>query len=175
MSESTPVSVLVGFFEVAGVGPVTVETPVRGTPAEQYARLLTQVKKQCSKAKDGDVRRVGSTIELRTGENSFVDIYPGATVGQLFDDLDESEGESKRVVGSVFLTGTPWDIELVNLRAAGSVRIQLNPKLRGETTMRYSNQINPMRLATDLPLIVKEVVGGDARELKLRFREVKQK
>lgn len=167
--------VIVGFFRVPDVGPDSVETPLTGNGKRDYATLQAAIEKKYPKAKKGSIKRVGSVVEMRDESNAYIEVTPGMTIGQLFGASEtEENAETNRTIGRVFFNGSPADVVLVFLKAQGFVRLQLSPLLRGEGPMRFSNQINAQRQVSEVPQLVKEILGGDARDLKLKFRAPKQ-
>lgn len=168
-------SVIIGYYSVPGFGPDSVETEVKGKPAAQYAALKSLIEKRHPGAKG--IERTGSVVELRDSKNAFIEIADGATIDQIFANEVSGEAETTRQIGQVFMSGRPYDVQLIYLRASGFVRVQCSPKLRasGDATFRFSNQLNPNRLVTELPQIVKDVIGADARDLRLNFRDAKPK
>lgn len=166
-------TVLVGYFNVPGVGPDSVEVPCTGKGKNDRAALVTAIyaKHAKLKLKPGTVTKTGAKIERRTGQNSFIELSPGMTIANLFVNPETDEAEQTREIGGVFFKSSPMKVVLVLSRAAGHVRIQLTPVLPSETVVRFSNQLNPQRLAEELPLLVTEVLGGGGRELKLNFRK----
>ncbi len=178
MSTTTkgPTRVIIGFYNVPGFGPDSVETAVEGQPRDQYARLDALILTRHKNAKG--VKRFGSTVELRNGDSDgFIDLRDGLTIGQIFENEETQEAEALRTVGTVFVNGTPHNVVLVLSRALGTVRVQLLPVLKniGAGPTRFSNQIQSARLATELPQLLKDIIGKDGRDLKLRFREAKPK
>jgi hypothetical protein len=163
--------VIVGFYNVPEFGSDNVETEVKGTPREQYARLDAAIQKRHPKHK-GKMKRLGSTIEVRSGSDDYVDLTAGMTIGQIFQD-EEGIDDPVRTVGRVFVSGAPYDVLLVYTKAAGTVRVRLNPVLKnmGSGVVRFSNQINGQLLAKELPQLIADVIGAEARRLVLRFRD----
>lgn len=166
-------NVFVGFFEVPGVGLDSVETPLEGKPSEQYARLNALIRRKHPTCKQ-DIRRLGCVAEVRSDENpGYVELTPGMVLSQIFK--GDADGECTRKIGRVFFQGAPFNIMLQFLRAQGAVTIVLRGVLRGDGDIRFGNKINPQRLATELPKLVEEVLGGEAKGLKLDLREVSPK
>lgn len=178
MAKTQAKTVIVGFYDVPGYGLDSVETEVVGKPKQQYARLdtLIQLRHPATKTVVA-MRRIGSVIEQRDGTDGFIEVPPGATIGQLFANQDTGEAELSRTIGRVFMFGSPHDIVLVFLRAQGYVQVRLTPLLKGagNGTTTYSNRLDPQRLADELPALVKAVLGADARALTLKLREVNPK
>ena len=170
MQAKTPSkTVLVGFFDVPGFGPDVVETPIAGKPSEQYSRLLTAIRARHPSADPKAIIKKGSIIETRTGENSFIEMFPGQTLSQLFRD-DDGAPEAFLEIGRVFFCGSPGNIRLIFSRASGAVMIHIMPLLRNDSVVRFSNKISPQRQASELPKLIEEVLGKDARKLELRLR-----
>lgn len=164
-------NVLVGFFQVPGIGLDSVETPVMGRPSEQYARLNTLIRRKHPTCKE-NITRSGSVIEIRSPEDSgFLELTPGMTLGQIFK--GDADGESVRKIGRVFFKGAPFNIVLELLKAQGAVTVVLRGVLRGDGDIRFGNRISPQRLANELPKLIQEVLGPDVRQLQLNVRETK--
>lgn len=156
-------STLVGYFEVDGQ-TVVVETPVIGQPQEEYKRLLAAVKALHPKA--ASIVRTGSTI--KSEDRPRIKLAPGQTLRQLFENEDGGK-EASRIVGSVIFSGTPCEILLTFSTAVGFIKLSLKPQVGGASPIRFSNTLNPQRLATDLPSILSEVFGQGASNLEFFF------
>lgn len=164
-----PYSVLVGFYEVDGYGADSVETPSTQDGKRDYDTLARLIKERHPKATS--FHRIGSKFEIRDGTNlGPVEIPAGSTIGQLFLNED-NRIEAAREIGKVFFNGTPQKIMLVFLRAQGHVAVRLHPDLHTEGVVYFPNKFSPQRLATELPEIIRSILGQDAREMKLNFRE----
>lgn len=94
--------------------------------------------------------------------------YPtGVTMGQLFGESG-SDSESAVEVGEVFFQSQKCQVVLRNLRARNAVTVSLRPP--GGSAIVFSNQVASNRLAKELFMVVKEVLGNDARELKITIK-----
>ncbi len=164
--------VIIGFYDVPGYGPDSVETEVTNKPREDYLTLNDLIRKRFPRTKvPQDIKRTGSIVELRDDNDpGYVEVPIGTTIAQLFGD-GNGNNDPSRVIGRVFFSGTPADIVLVYLRAQGSVTVNLKPVLRKDGLIHFGNRLSPMRLASELPQLIKEILGHDARDLKLKFRE----
>lgn len=160
MNDATSTNYLIGFFSVEGHGKVTVETPLTGSGAFDYNLLWTQVR---DKFPDGKITRIGSTIEARTPEGNEVKFAPGSTIKQLF----EGDGDTcSRQIGRVDFSGQECDIVLRYHRAKNSAGLTLLERV-SKSAIRFSDNVPGMRLASDLPDLVKNIVSNDGRNLKL--------
>lgn len=159
---------LVGFYHVEGFGPDSVETELFGSPREQYIRLDNEIRKRHPNKK---TVRFGSRVESRDGESNWVEIFPGMTLRQIFLGADGKTENVSRKIGSVFFNSSPFEIGLLFSPASGRIQVQLLPKLRSEGVVRFSNSINPGQPASELLQIVREVLGNDARDIRLNLRE----
>ncbi len=161
--------VIVGFYNIPEVGPDSVETPVVGRPSEEYAELDRAIYKRHPQFKPGDLRRFGSVIEIRDDTNpGYIDPEPGQTIRQLFEGMADGNAP-QRQIGRTFFCGSPFNIMLL-YTAGGQVRIVLHPRLKGEGPVQFSNQISAQRQVVELPALVNEVLGKDARDTQLLIR-----
>ena len=161
--------VLVGFYQIPEFGPDCVETPIVGRPFEEYSNLDAQIYKRHPKFRPGDLKRFGSVIEIRDDTNpGYIDPVPGQTIRQLFEGLPE-DATPQRQIGRTFFCGSPFHIMLL-YTAGGQVKIVLHPRLKGEGPVQFSNQISAQRLVSELPTLVNEVLGKDARDTALLIR-----
>lgn len=155
-------NVLVGFFEVPGFGPDSVETPIVGSPQEEYARLFTAIRHKHPNAPN--FRRIGSAIEPA---GTYVEITPGSTLGQLFPGVS-----SIRQIGRAWFSGRPFNIVLAYNRAQSIVSVVLRGRMTGDGDIRFGGAISPSRLASELKQIIDETLGKEARDIVLNVREV---
>lgn len=88
-------------------------------------------------------------------------------MGQLFGESG-SETESGIEVGEVFFQSQRCSVVLRNLRARNAVTISLRPP--GGSAIVFSNQVASNRLAKELFIVIKEILGNDARELKITIK-----
>ncbi len=162
--------VLVGFYQIPDHGPDCVETPVISRPLEEYADLDRQINKRHPKFRPGDLKRFGSVIEIRDDTNpGYIDPAPGQTIRQLFEGLP-ADATPQRQIGRTFFCGSPFHVMLL-YTAGGYVKIVLHPRLKGEGPVQFSNQISAQRLVSELPALVNEVLGKDARDTSLLIRK----
>lgn len=163
-----PHTVLIGYFDVAEYGPDSVETVSTGDGSKDYAALGAKIK---ARHPGKSYTRRGSNFEIRDGTNvGPIELPPGSTIGQLFVNHD-NRIEAAREIGKVFFNGTPQKIILVFLRAQGAVTVRLHPHLHTEGVVMFPHKFSPQRLATELPEIIRGIVGQDGREMTLNFRE----
>lgn len=168
--------VIVGFFTIKDHGSDSVEVPCTGNGPKDYEALWKAIRDKYPKVTDPlAFTRVGSNIELRDGSNGYVELHEGATVNQVFDRADNESEELARVIGSTFFHSAPFNIVLIRMRSLGQIALELRGKLRGDGVIRLPGKINGQRLATELPLIVKEMLGQEAMDIKLNLRHVNQK
>lgn len=92
----------------------------------------------------------------------------GTTLGQLFGGPG-SPTEAQIEIGSVFFDGGRCQIFLRNLRSRNCVTFSLRGRLGA--SVNFSNQIQANRLAKDLKLVAKEVLGNNVRELDITLKE----
>src|SRR5262245_3935431 len=159
--------VLVGFWRVDGVEHSN-ETKLTNNGLVDKESLLQAIKDQFPKAKE--ILSLGTKIEVRTAENAFVEVSPGAVLRNIFTDPEGHE-DPLRIVGQVWFAGSPYEVVLMFARAQGCVFVRLHPRILSTGTIKFSNQLNPQRLLTELPSLLAEVFGGEARDLKLNIRE----
>lgn len=167
-------SYIVGSYRVPGVpGVVTVEAPLTGVAKRDYDNLYLELKKLHPNLAPGDARRLGSVVETREDAPQFINPYPGMTLRQLFIDnatADGSGAECFREVGTVFFEGAAQDVLLRYLQDKGMVGLTLKDRMTRNAT-RFSNQVNAGLPVEQLPAIVQEILGKDARELSLRLKQ----
>lgn len=164
-AKTTPV--LVGFWRVDGAEHSN-EVKLSGNGLRDREFLHLDIKKNFPDAKE--VLPLGTRIELRSEQNSFIEVTPGAVLRNIFDSPDGKE-DPIRAVGTVWFSGAPYDVVLVHARAAGCILVRLQPRMPSTGNIKFSNQLNPQRSLSELPSLLAGVFGGDARELKLNIRE----
>lgn len=157
---------LIGFFHVEGHGKVTVETPLSGRGADDHQELWKLVRAKFPAAAKSDIIRTGSTIEQRVAAGNEVKYAPGSTIQQLFLSFGQSDDACSRHIGRVDFSGQECDIVLRFHRAKNSAGVTLLERV-SKSAIRFSDNIPGMRLASDLPDVVKDIVGQDGRNLKL--------
>jgi hypothetical protein len=162
----TDTNYLIGFFNVDGHGQVTVETPLTGGGNNDYAKLWELVRAKFPKSEKEDIIRTGSTIETRTPAGYDVKFAPGSTIQQMFLNLGDGDDACSRLIGRVDFSGQECDIVLRFHRAKNSAGVTLSERV-SKSAIRFSDNIPGMRLASDLPDLVKSIVGQDGRNLKL--------
>lgn len=159
---------LVGYYLVAGV-PDSVETPIIGNPKAEKAKLAALIRARHPGVADGSILPNGQVIDARDpSDPGFVIVYDGQTIRQLFKG-PQGEDLSSRRIGLVFFSGSPFEIELVF--SAGVVKVRLLPKLRHDSIVQFSNQLDAQRQVSELPKIITEVLEPrNIRNLAFKFR-----
>lgn len=157
---------LIGFFHVEGHGKVTAETPLTGSGAADYAKLWELVRERFPNAAKNDIIRTGSTIEARTAVGLEVKYAPGSTIQQLFLAFGDGDDACSRLVGRVDFHSQECDIVLRYHRARNAAGITVTERV-SKSAARFSDNIPGMRLASDLPELIKDIIGQDGRNLKL--------
>ena len=174
--EPVPNVFIVGFYEVPGFGPDSVEVPCVGNGPAEYRALANAIAKRHPKVDPTKIARTGSIVEQRdpAEDPGYIDLDDGRTLRQLFDPNDSNEEpRTSRNVGHVFFCSTPCKIMLTFNRGAGNIGIVLIPRVKmGSTAIPFSNVIQPQLAVTELPRIIKEVLGHDAHAITLRTRPV---
>lgn len=166
--------IITGFFNIEGFGPDVVECPCTGIPAVDYANLTGAIREKHPKVLRDQITRTGSNVELRdpAEDPGIIDLDSGKTLRQLFDvDEPNAEPRSSIRIGKVFFSGSPYTVFLKFNRAAGRVNVALQPRTKSDTAINFSNQILGGLLVVDLPRLVSEVLGTDARMLELNTRK----
>lgn len=149
-----------GTFRPEGEPDFEVETPLTGNPQRDRQAIVNIARTRFPK---GGLSLKSTRIfskELGTRAS-----YPkGTTVSQLFGPAG-SLTESAVEVAEVFFQGEKCAVFLRNLRSRDSVTISL--RASGGNPIVFSNRIAANSPAHTLPLIIKEVLGQDCRELKV--------
>ena len=169
MSKSaTEYPVLVGFWRVDGVEQSNeIRISGKGGHADK-ASLGADIRAQFPAATE--ILPLGTKIETRSNRTAFIEATPGMVLRNIFTDA-EGKDDPVRKVGEVWFSGAPYEVVLLFSRAQGAVLVKLYPRITAVGAIRFSNQINPQRLLTELPKLLAEVFGNDARDLKLNIRE----
>lgn len=144
------------------------ETKLSGNGMRDKESLFADIRQLFPAAKE--ILPIGTRIEQRNASTAFIEVTPGAVLRNIFD-APEGKEDPIRIVGQVWFGGAPYEIILVHARAAGCILVRLNPRMPSTGSIKFSNQLNPQRSLTELPSLLKEVFGNDARELKLNIRE----
>lgn len=168
----TTQTVLVGFFDVKGFGPDSVEVPITGNGPRDYAALQTAILAKHNGSHRNEITRTGSKIEQRTGTTqNYLGDVPGQTIRQLFDGALALDKPLPAVLlGRCFFSGTPYDIALLFSRSSGQAGVVLRPRVPTAGVVSFQNKINPMILVTELPQLIREILGNDARDIRLNTR-----
>lgn len=153
-----------GTFRHEAYPPFVVETPLTGFAANDRQSLFNLARKKYPKG----AMQLKSTRIFTREEGAKSTFLPGTTMGQLFGEAG-SLTEVQVEIGHVFFQGVRCQVVLRNLRSRSCVTLSLRPPTGG--TIIFSNQIEANRLAKELPLIVKEILGNGARELTITLTE----
>lgn len=164
--------VIVAFYEVPEYGSDSVETDVVGNPAAEYAALDNAILKKHTKFRPGQLRRTGSVIELRSANAGFITYSPGGTLRQIFEGLEPGAVPSRQI-GRVFFAGSPYSVQLI-YSAGGQIKVMLHPRLAGHSPVNFSNILSGQSLVEELPGLIREVLGSDAKGLELNLRKVEK-
>jgi len=165
--KDNPYHVLVGFWRVDGV-EYSNETKLSGNGRTDKSLLLADIREQHPRAKE--VLPLGTKIEIRTNATSVIELAPGAVLRNIFVDVEGKDDPVKNV-GQVWFDGAPYEVLMLYSRANGCVLVNLKPRVANYGMVRFSNQLNPQRSLSELPNLIKEVLGTNARELQLNVRE----
>jgi hypothetical protein len=84
----------------------------------------------------------------------------------MFLNLPEGDDSCSRSIGRVDFSGQECDIVLRFHRAKNAAGLTLLERV-SKSAIRFSDNIPGMRLASDLPDLVKSIVGQDGRNLQL--------
>lgn len=174
--EPVPNVIIVGFFDVPGFGSDSVEVPCTGNGPAEYRALAQAIIKRHPKVDPTKITRTGSVVEQRdpNEDPGYIDLDDGRTLRQLFDAVDTTQDPpSSRNIGQVFFSGVPCKIMLTFNRAGGHVGLILIPRVKmGSTAIPFSNQIQPQLAVTELPRLIRDILGKDAHAIQLRTRPV---
>lgn len=152
-----------GSFLPEGGEPFTVETILTGDSLADRQALVNLARKRVP---TGKMKLASQRIYTRSRDTA--PSYPaGVTMGQLFGESG-SGTESGIEVGEVFFQSQKCQVVLRNLRARNAVTVSLRPP--GGSAIVFSNQVASNRLAKELFTVVKEILGQDARELKITIK-----
>lgn len=163
----TSYNVLVGFWRVDGTEHSN-EVRLTGKGRLDRMALGADLKKTFPNAKE--IIPLGTRIELRSNATAFVLAEPGAVLRNIFTSAEGKEDPVKNI-GTVWFQGAPFEVLLLFSRANGAVLVNLKPRVVNYGMVRFSNKLNPQRLLSELPTLLAEVFGADARDLKLNIRE----
>jgi len=164
-------NVFVGFFEVDGVGRVTVETNLTGDHRLDHAKLWHEIHKLHPTVLHGKIQKVGETIEQRDKVRSVVEYPVGATIKSLFG---EDPDENGICIGTVTFNNEPCEITLRYNRGKNSAGITLRERRTG-IPIRFNEPIAGMRLVREMPDALKGILAQSAREYALLLAETRPK
>lgn len=160
---------LIGFYQIEGFGPDSVEVPLTGVGSTDYARLADAVK---AKYPGKVLRRVGSHIESRADDDpGYIEAYPGMTLKQLFEQRADGTADLVRKIGRVHFNGIRSDVFLLFVQARGTVSVSVRPLLKSEGVANFQVNISPQRQVDELPSILNDLFGAAGRELNLLIRK----
>lgn len=162
-------NILIGFYQVEGSGQDSVEVPLTGNGGNDYTALANAI---AAKYPGKKVNRVGSRIESRDeNEPGFIEVYPGMTLKQLFDENAKGTSDLARRIGRVHLNGILSDVFLLFVQARGTVSVSVRPLLKSEGVANFQVNISPQRQVDELPSILNDLFGAAGRELNLLIRK----
>lgn len=153
-----------GTFNPEGYDQFTTETPLTGNGARDKASVIALARQRFP---EGRMNLVSTRIFTRSND-SAPSFKQGTTLGQLFGEAG-SPTEVAVEIGHVFFDGARCQISLRNLRSRNSVTFALRQPSGG--SVNFSNQIHANRLASELPIIAKEVFGQNVRELTITLKQ----
>lgn len=165
--QTTNWNVLVGFWRVDGKEFIN-ETPLTGNGIADKGKLRREVEAAYPRAKE--ILPLGTRVEVRSSNNGYITLSNGSVLRNMFQD-DEGRDDPVRDVGTVWFDGAPYDVTVLFSRGHGCILVMLKPRLNGYGVVRFSNQINPQQPLSELPRVIREVLGNGARELQLKIRE----
>lgn len=153
-----------GSFRPEGFPAFIVETKLTGNAAKDKQSLINLARKKYPTGR----MSLASTRIVTREVNAVTSFTPGTTLGQLFGEAG-SPTEVAVELGSVFFDSAICQIFLRNLRSRNCVTFSLRQPNGG--SVNFSNQIQSNRLAKELPIILREILGNKARELKVTLKE----
>lgn len=146
---------------------VKVEVPCTGTPQGDVAAAWAEVRRQFPNAPKNHIVRTSAKTAPRAGTASqAISLTSGMTIRQLFP--DKTQFEASRLVGRISFEHEPHDVILRHIRAKSVFSLTLKP-LKGPATINFSEQISVMRLASELPAIIAQLLGDSGKNLELYF------
>lgn len=149
-----------------------VEVPHTQNPGQDLAAAWVTLLAKYPTTPRNDIRRTAGRIESREGGVvPVILLHPGETIRQLFP--DGSEFEAARKVGTVIFDGARRDVVLRHLRSKSMFSLTLSQS--GGVAINFSEQVTVMRLATELPGIITNMLGEAGTELKLFLRAAEKK
>lgn len=142
----------------------TTETKLTGNARDDKQSIINLARKKYPTGR----MELRSTRIVTREIGAVASFKSGCTVGQLFGPSGSSS-EAAVEVGTVFFDGARCQIFLRNLRSRNCVTFSLRQPLGA--SINFSNQIQANRLARDLKIIAKEVLGNNVRELDITLTE----
>jgi len=147
---------------------VRIEVPCTGTPQGDKAAAWAEVRRQFPNVGKNHIVRTSEKVSPRAGTGSqAITLTPGMTIRQLFP--DKTEFEATRLVGRISFESEPHDVILRHIRAKSVFSITLKP-VKGPAVINFSEQVSVMRLASELPSIINQLLGDSAKNLQLYFQ-----
>lgn len=141
--------------------PFVVEVPLTGNGFADKGNAIAVARK---KFPGRQMTIVTSRIYTKTA-NALTEIPPGSTLSALFGASGEVTGDLIEV-GRAFFDGSRGTLFLRNMRT--HVGLTFRPASGGLAV--FSNRIVSNRLASELPLIVAEILGNNAREIEIYLK-----
>lgn len=146
---------------------IKVEVPCTGSPQGDKAAAWAEIRRQCPTVPKNGIVRTSEKVSPRAGTGAqSIQFSEGMTVRQLFP--DRTEFEAARLVGRISFESEPHDVILRHIRAKSVFSLTLKP-LKGPATINFSEQVSVMRLATELPAIINQLLGDAGKNLELYF------
>jgi len=168
-------NILVGFFNVPGAGTgasESVSTPLTGNGNADYAQLNKLIRKRFPKSKyPAPITRVGSAIESATAATATVEYSAGAILKSLFGGGESGKEECSTQIGSVTFNDQPCDVVLRYHRARDVAGITLKERAT-KVPIHFSDQVSAQQLVSEMSTIVREILGDEAKDLRLTLTEI---
>lgn len=153
-----------------GHSNVKIEVPCTGTPQGDLGAAWAEVRRRFPNVPKNHIVRTSGKVSPRAGTAAqSIALTPGMTVRQLFP--DKTEFEAARLVGRISFESEPHDVILRHIRAKSVFSLTLKP-LKGPATINFSEQVTVMRLASELPAIINQLLGDSGKNLELYFQNV---
>lgn len=141
--------------------PFVVETPLTGSGLADKANAIAVARKRYP----GKEMTILSSRIYTKSENALAEILPGATLSALFGASGEVTQDLIEVGRAVY-DCRRGGIFLRNMRS--HIGLAFRPSDGG--LIMFSNRITSNRLASELPMIVSEILGNGAREIEIYLK-----
>jgi len=158
-------NVLVGFYTSETTGSFCVEVPLTGDGRFDNTALMVAVTERHPGV--SGIVKTGTAIEQRDSSLSSVVFPHGSIIANLFSNPDESS----ITIGTVTFSQEPCNVILQFHREKNVASVSVRER-RTSSGVRFGDAIKGQQLATELPRILKEVLGPSATDLKLTLKEV---